>query len=341
MPTAYKSVSIVRYKILPKVDPSFPWDGLFRFDGVRFVQWRTKDSERRGLGVVNALCAARDGSLWVGTEGGVVGRLRGENVVSIRSGAAVQGVFEDRDGTVWVAAGDRLLQYRSGQLSSTAVEFALSSNLLSGPIQDQNGSLWLSTEDGVERLAQNRLMKILSGRMWLSQDANGAIWATREDGLSEPVISLGKDAQSNFNRVPGRLNIHTILHDSRGTTWIGTFGTGLFRVRPDDGKLERWTQSAGLADDSVSSLFEDREHTLWIGTRNGLQCPRDSKIKSFTSRDGLADDEVVALASAANGTVWAATSKGVNRVDRGHHDLYLKDAKVTAIASDLRLASPA
>ncbi len=38
-------------------------DGLFRFDGVRFIQWRTK--EQHGLGVVNVLCAARDGSLLV------------------------------------------------------------------------------------------------------------------------------------------------------------------------------------------------------------------------------------------------------------------------------------
>src|ERR1700751_2263272 len=40
-------------------------DGLFRFDGVRFFQWHTKSPERRGLGVVNALCGTRDGSLWV------------------------------------------------------------------------------------------------------------------------------------------------------------------------------------------------------------------------------------------------------------------------------------
>ena len=303
-------------------------DGLFRFDGVRFVQWRSK--EQHGLGVVNALCAARDGTLLVGTDAGIVGRLRGENLVSIRSGAAVQGILEDRDGTVWVAAGDRLLQYRSDLSSSTPAEVPLSSSLLSGPVQDSSGSIWVSTEDGVERLGQNRLTKVLSGRMWLSRDANGAIWATRENGLSEPV-----DARSTFH-ASGRLNIHAVLHDSRGTTWIGTFGSGLFRVRPADGKIEHWTQSAGLVDDSISALFEDREHNLWVGTRNGLQRLHDSKIKTITSRNGLASDEVIALASAADGTVWAATSQGVNRVDHGHRDLYLKGAKVVAIASDLR-----
>jgi ligand-binding sensor domain-containing protein len=100
-------------------------DGLFRFDGVRFFQRHTKDPERWGLGVVNALCAARDGGLWVGTEAGVVGRVQGENFVSVRSGAAVQAVLEDRDGAVWVAAGDRLLKILPDRLSSVAAEVSL------------------------------------------------------------------------------------------------------------------------------------------------------------------------------------------------------------------------
>jgi signal transduction histidine kinase/ligand-binding sensor domain-containing protein len=302
-------------------------DGLFRFDGVRFVQWHAAD--QHGLGVVNALCAARDGRLLVGTEAGIVGRVQGANLVSVKSGAALQGVLEDRDGSIVVATGDRLLRYRSDLLSSAPAEFSLSSNWISGPVEDPSGSIWVSTEDGVERLGQNRLTKILLGRMWLSADENGTIRATREDGLSEPV-----DARFRSGGAPGGLNIHTVLHDSRGTTWIGTFGSGLFRLRPGDRNLERWTRSAGLVDDSVSSLFEDREHNLWIGTRNGLQRLHDSKIKTFTSRDGLASDEVLALASAADGTVWASTSQGVNRVDHGHRDLHLKGAKVMAIASD-------
>jgi ligand-binding sensor domain-containing protein len=306
-------------------------DGLFRFDGVRFVQWHTK--EQRGLGLVNALCAARDGSLWVGTQGGIVGRVHGEHLVSFRSGAgsgaAVQGILESGDGAIWVATRDRLRQYRPEQQFSAPAEVSLPSDLLSGPLQDSTGSIWLSTEDGVERLGESGLTKILSGRMWLSLDSAGTIWATREDGASEPAAP-----RSDLSRPPTRLNIHTILHDSRGTTWIGTFGTGLFRVHPGGETLEHWTQRDGLADDSVSSLFEDREHNLWIGTRNGLQRLHDSKVTNITSRDGLASDEIVALASAATGSVWAVTSRGINRIDHGRHDLYLKGFKAMAIASD-------
>jgi ligand-binding sensor domain-containing protein/signal transduction histidine kinase len=303
-------------------------DGLFRFDGVRFVQWRSKEPPPRGLGIVNALRAARDGSLLVGTDAGVIGRLRGERAVSIRVAAAVQSVLEDRDGTVWVAAENRLLHYPSDLLSSPPAEVFLPSTWLSGPLQDASGSIWVGTEEGIERLDQNRFTEMLPGRMWLSQDANGASWRTREDGVSEPIGS-----QPNLPSASGNLNIRTILHDSRGTTWIGTVGAGLF-VGAGDGKLEHWTQSDGLADDSVSSLFEDREHNLWIGTRNGLQRLHDSKIKTLTSRDGLTGDQVVALASAPNGNVWAATSRGVTRVDHGHRDLYWKGTKVTALAAD-------
>jgi ligand-binding sensor domain-containing protein/signal transduction histidine kinase len=302
-------------------------DGLFRFDGVRFIQWHTK--EQYGLGVVNALRALRDGSLLVGTEAGIVGRVRGENLVSVRSGAAVRGVLEDRDGVVWVATEDRLLKYPGAQLSSTPVVFSLPANLLSGPFQDLSGSVWVSTEEGAQRLDQSGHARILAGRMWLSQDATGAIWATREAGTSELV-----DAHINPGGAREKLNIHAVLRDSLGTTWIGTFGSGLYRVRPNDGKPENWTQSSGLVDDFVSSLFEDREHNLWVGTRNGLQRLHDSKVETITSRNGLASEEVLALASAPDGTVWAATAQGVNRVDHERRDLCLKGANVMAIASD-------
>jgi hypothetical protein len=195
----------------------------------------------------------------VGTEAGIVGRLWGEILVSIRARAAVQSVLEGRDGTIWAIAGDRLHHYPSDLLSAAPAVVSLPSNWLSGPVQYPG------------------LSRVLNGRRWLSQDANGAIWTTGEDGVGEPI-----DAQRNLPRASGNPNIRAILRASGGTTWIGTGGSGL--LRSGGGKLEHWTQSAGLADDSVSSLFEDREHNLWVGTHNGLQRLHDSKIKPWRAR---------------------------------------------------------
>jgi len=77
-------------------------DGLVRFDGVRFVHWRPKTGYTALLGVVRSLCAARDGSLWIGTETGLIGHIRGDDLTTSSVGAQIEALLEDHDGTLWV-----------------------------------------------------------------------------------------------------------------------------------------------------------------------------------------------------------------------------------------------
>jgi ligand-binding sensor domain-containing protein/signal transduction histidine kinase len=310
-------------------------DGLFRFDGVRFVQWRARTGDLRRLGVINALCAARDGSLWVGTESGIVGHVRGESLWSSNVRAPVQAILEGRDGALWAATSDRLLRYPSNVEATAAIESPLATRFLSGPLQDRSGSIWLSTEDGVEQVGslpdQNRATKVLSGKFWLSQDASGGIWTTSGDGLTEPV-----NASDSPRRVAGRLNVRTTLHDSRGSTWIGTLGAGLFRVASRAGAPPGIVEFAGLGRDSIWSVFEDREQNLWVGTQNGLHCFRDGKIRTLATPESLAGDNIDALAAGTDGSVWAATSDGIARIDGGHRELYMSGTRVTAVSIDHR-----
>jgi signal transduction histidine kinase/ligand-binding sensor domain-containing protein len=305
-------------------------DGLFRFDGVRFVQWRAKTGDLRRLGVVNALCAAHDGSLWLGTESGIVGLIRGESLSSSNAGAPVRAVLEAGDGTVWAATGDRLLRYSGNPGAAAPTESPLATPFISGPLQDRTGSIWLSTEDGVEEIKPGgdpRVRRALSGRFWLSQDGNGTIWTTSEDGATEPVA-----ASAPVRRRAGRLEVRTTFHDSRGTTWIGTLGKGLFRVSHQAGQQR--AEFAGLRGDSIWSVFEDREQNLWVGTQNGLHRFRDGRIKALAIPESWAGNDIAALASGTDGSVWAATSQGIARIDGDHRELLAGGTPATAVSVD-------
>jgi ligand-binding sensor domain-containing protein len=54
---------------------------LFRFDGVRFLPWQPPAGQQLPDKNINSLLVTRDGSLWIGTFGGLVilrdGRLAG------------------------------------------------------------------------------------------------------------------------------------------------------------------------------------------------------------------------------------------------------------------------
>jgi ligand-binding sensor domain-containing protein/signal transduction histidine kinase len=314
-------------------------DGLVRFDGVRFVHWRPKTGHTALLGVVRSLGPAPDGSLWIGTAAGLIGHIRGDDLTTSSIGSQVEAMLEDRDGTLWVTTKNHFLRFHAATQEQMGTGTALPAPLLSGPLQDKNGSMWFSTDSGVIRVdprdPQVQLEQIAKGKFWLSEDAVGTIWITNAQGSSQPIRE-GEPLRGN-GMADKTFNVRTVLRDNEGNTWIGTLGQGLLRSPTDsDGtqKIEKFGERDGLSTEFVWCLLEDREHNVWVGTQNGLNRFRDEKIVTLTRREGLAGDSVDALAAGRNGTIWASTSMGVNRIDGEHRDLYLKGATVMGLSTD-------
>jgi signal transduction histidine kinase/ligand-binding sensor domain-containing protein len=314
-------------------------DGLVRFDGVRFVHWRPTTGHTALLGLVRSLCAARDGSLWIGTVSGLVGHIRGEGLTTFSVGTQAEGMLEDRDGTLWVTTEKYLLRFRAATQEQIGNAVALPGSFLSGPLQDKNGSIWFTARSGVLRLdpgnSQGPPLVIAKGKFWLSEGTNGDIWLTRADGSTRPV----SEAQivSRLDMEGKTLDIQTVLRGSDGNTWIGTLGQGLARLQAgshDGMKMEKYSQFDGLSAARVWCFLEDREHNIWVGTQNGLNRFRDEKITTLTRREGLASDNVDALAAGPDGTIWASTTIGINRIDGGHGDLYLKGTAMLGLHID-------
>jgi ligand-binding sensor domain-containing protein/signal transduction histidine kinase len=314
-------------------------DGLVRFDGVRFVHWRPNTGHTELLGVVRSLCAARDGSLWVGTAAGLVGHIRGDDLTTFSVGAHVAAILEDRDGTLWVTTENHLLRFRPATQEQIGPAITLSGAFLSGPLQDGNGSIWLTTESRILRLEsanpQGRPLEIAKGKFWLSEDTNGEIWLTRPDGSTRPADEGQIVSGPKMERKT--LDIHTVLRDSNGNTWIGTLGQGLARLQAgfhDGMRMEKYSQFHGLSAARVWCFLEDREHNIWVGTQNGLNRFRDEKINTLTRREGLVNDNVDALTAGPDGIIWASISTGISRIDGQHRDLYLNGATAMALSMD-------
>jgi signal transduction histidine kinase len=81
----------------------------------------------------------------------------------------------------------------------------------------------------------------------------------------------------------------------------------------------------------ATSLFEDQEGSLWVGTANGLSQISDVKFPLLTTREGLPDNACHAVASAKNGGVWVTTSRGLS---------YVQDAYVSDFSSESGLSNP-
>jgi signal transduction histidine kinase/ligand-binding sensor domain-containing protein len=311
-------------------------DGLARFDGIHFVHWHPKRNDKILLGAVRVVVAARDGGVWAGTASGIVVRVRGDDLTTAFAGAPVEAMLEARDGNLWVATANRIVRFRPTPLAQVDPVIPLSADFLSGLLQDKDGFVWFSTRKDVEKIEPRsgklQAMDSAHGNLWLSRDSGGAIWMTRSDGRTEPQQSTQPVGRTGPRSA--EFNIRAVFRDREGTTWINTLGQGLLRTQTagDDVHIERFSQADGLSNDQIWSSFEDREHNLWVGTQEGLNCFRDVNVTMLKRNPGLANAN--ALVTGADGSIWTSTSAGIYRVDGSHRDLYLPNARAKSLWMD-------
>jgi signal transduction histidine kinase/ligand-binding sensor domain-containing protein len=300
------------------------YDGLARFDGVRFQVFNTTNTPALRSNGIRGLWEDRSGTLWVGTNGGGLVRYR-DGVFSGVEGplkdALVWAIREDRQGNLWIGtSGAGLHRMAGGQF--TREDIGPGADAVYAVQEDLAGTLWVGTHGGglkrrdtsgrwtaltmAEGLPANLVSSLAvdgDGRLWVGTVGGGV--ALVENGRVTRVYGL---AQGLGADIVWALNV-----DRDGSLWVGTAGGGLSRIRGDE--LQTLTQDKGLPESVVYALHEDREGTLWVGTNGGgLAQLRAGTFASYGTREGLPHDFVYAVMEGRSG-LWAATVGGLARWD--------------------------
>ncbi|MEI9813207.1 MAG: two-component regulator propeller domain-containing protein [Acidobacteriota bacterium] len=63
----------------------------------------------------------------------------------------------------------------------------------------------------------------------------------------------------------------------------------------------------GLSQSSALSLLEDREGSLWVGTKRGLNQFADGRIVLYSASEGLPSNEAGPVLQDSKGVIWAGT----------------------------------
>ena len=71
-------------------------NGLFKFDGVRFIRWAAQSGEELPSLSIRGLLGARDGSLWIATDAGLAHLVNGR-LTLYEQGWRTVGFVEDKD----------------------------------------------------------------------------------------------------------------------------------------------------------------------------------------------------------------------------------------------------
>ena len=251
------------------------------------VRWRPGSSTvyrptalqtNSGIGGVEALTAAADGSVWVGMvapghEGGLqhmingalqpfVGpKLNGEVMV-------VSALLIDGQENLWVGTGNQGI-YRIHGTDSDHFGSAdgLSSDNVRRFFEDREGNLWVATSKGIDMLRDLRVSSI-SKREGLSLDGVESVLAARDGTVwigADHLQSLGREGiSSELGKGLSGNQITSLFEDHAGHLWIGSDNTlSVYEGR----RFHPITRQNRSAFGMVMGLTEDSDHNVWVVSR--------------------------------------------------------------------------
>lgn len=316
---APSSAALVENRVAPASLPEI-CNCVLRFDHISIEEGLSQSS-------VRVILQDRRGFMWFGTEDGL-NRYDGYTFKSYKpdlyspnsiSDRWITAIVEDADGYLWVGTRQGgLNRYDPG--TDTFTRFlhddqnasSLRSNQINVLLLDHANNLWVGTNSGVDRFQRE----------------------------SQSFEHLGMNPSPSWD-LSGR-NITAMYEDQLGNFWVGTTDGGLGRLDPDDGKAlffayrneeENVSILSGENDTStreneetishnhVTSIVEDQDGVLWVGTRSGLNqfLPETGSFRRFMHDDDkpntISNNMVYDLFVDSTGNLWIATSDGLNRFE--------------------------
>ncbi|MFN7928986.1 MAG: two-component regulator propeller domain-containing protein [Blastocatellia bacterium] len=306
------------------------FDGLARFDGVRFTIFDKGNTK----GILNnrfaRLFVDREGAVYAATENNVVtvyhngvfrsytdfatsgeiiaaivsdanggpifetakgySALRGDRFVRTQKDPDGKQIYGGNSGAKWIIEGIQTARYKDGQVTTYPLKLT----------QEELG-------------ASNSLAPY--------EDSCGALWVKR----TFPAFELwrlqdGKITVFTKKEIPAlhELVPNQVQESADGSIWFLFSGLTIPKpsqlVRFKDNQFTSYSLNEPVG--ATASLI-DREGNFWLATSTGLRRLRRKLVTTLSVKDGLNSNEVYPLIQTANGDIFIGTVQGVNRYANG------------------------
>lgn len=250
----------------------------------------------------------------------------------------VRDILQTRDGYLWLATLDGLARYDGVRFTvfDKSNTPGLTSNSFSVLLEDDEGALWIGTNNGgltryrqgvfttfttADGLPDNtirRLYKDGRGDLFITTLRSHLYWRAGKFVLDPDLPSRASAAY-----YPGR----------SGTRWVFD-PAGLHRFQ--DGR--EVTYPMPIAFTAVAEFYEDQQGSLWMGTYNvGLYCLKNGEVIHYTEADGVPFNcSIYPVGEDRDGHQWFATESSVAQ---GGGILSFKDGRFTRFTTADGLSS--
>ncbi len=114
-------------------------------------------------------------------------------------------------------------------------------------------------------------------------------------------------------------NISALLLRTKSQLWVGSATDGIIVLNPQTGKtinrfIDDDTANSPYYVNSIKTIVNDHNGTIWVGTGNGLYHFIDStnSFKGYFTSDGLPNNTIYGILEDKKGNLWLSTNKGIS-----------------------------
>lgn len=276
-------------------------------------------------GILKAVCADRQGRLWVGALDGLISFTdgkRGSFAANKTLPEKITTVIQvDGFGQLWVGTYGGLTRRQEGVLTQWSLNDAGISDLIFTIFEDREQNIWVGGRDGLYRLSPMRFTTLTTqdGLSYnnvtsVCEDRNGVMWFGTWGG------GVNRWQDEKFTALT---ETNGLLHDTVLSLWPcrdGKLLVGLDDPRPQWGLLNRLTtelkndfpRTNNLIPAPIRVVYEDRAGTTWVGTVRGLNALRGEQTDTYTLTNGLGGTNVTVICESRAGRLWVGTEAGLS-----------------------------
>ena len=315
------------------------YNGLVRFDGVRFTLFDNGNTPEMPDSSVTSLFESDDGTLWIGHANGAVACNRQGRFIAMAAWAGgpagkIQNIGSDEAGDIWIL-------YYTGQLVRLKDSLVLDPSSGAAPgllemARSPQGAIWVARAGHVSRLVRGALVDLDISAIpdgsyvqGICGSRDGGFWVGCDNHLWKWLD--GKWTR-DFGEMPwAGTPIHTFIETKDGRLLTGTSDHGFYLIDPAGGwPVQRFWRGNGFPADWVISLCEDREGGLWAGTGNaGLIALWPKKVEVLSPSDQWQDRAVLSVSAGRDDALWVGTEgAGLYRRQGGKWERFAKDAGI-------------
>jgi len=267
-------------------------DGLNRFDGKSFEVFNTEDTKGFGGNFIRDLVKDEKGNLWIASGNGLIFRDKKLEKFTTFNPENVQFSIEDisintSKKEIWLATtrnGIWVFDYAKREFKSmtnifpsrkTQKVFVSQEEILFVASEDrpleaynqktgQLKSISLKSKNGQE-INVNSFYQNKSGQVILC--TNQGLYSCSTSTFNTQTIFPQLDSQFGISNVSG------ILQTDEKNWYITTINKGLFTIFPDGSIInsrEDKFQKKALLHNSINTIYEDQNNTVWLGTSRGI-----------------------------------------------------------------------